>query len=73
MTSYYFLISEKLNWHGVPRFLLEDGYVNFYQGSYQVTLSADDNQAETVIALQELARLVAGRLSAPPLKKNEKH
>jgi hypothetical protein len=45
--------------------LLEDGYMNFYQGPYQVTLSWDDAEAETVSALLELAGRVASRLSAP--------
>jgi hypothetical protein len=45
--------------------LLEDSYINFYQGSYQVTLSGDDAEAETVSALLKLARMVAGRLLAP--------
>jgi hypothetical protein len=45
--------------------LLEDGFMNFYQGPYQVTLSWDDADAETVSAFLELARRVASRLSAP--------
>lgn len=45
--------------------LLEDGFMNFYQGPYQVTLSWDDDEAGTVSALLELARRVASRLSAP--------
>jgi hypothetical protein len=44
--------------------LLEDGFINFYQGPYQVTLSWDDTEAKTVNALLELARMVASRLSA---------
>jgi hypothetical protein len=45
--------------------LLEDGFMNFYQGPYQVTLSWDDSDAKTVSALLGLARLVATRLSVP--------
>ena len=46
--------------------LLEDYFMNFYQGPYQVTLSGDDAEAETVSVLLELAHMVAGRLLAPP-------
>ena len=44
---------------------LEDSFINFYQGSYQVTLSGDDVEAETISMLLKLAHMVAGRLLTP--------
>jgi hypothetical protein len=45
---------------------LEDSFINFYQGPYQVTLSGDDVEAETISMLLKLAHMVAGRLLTPP-------
>ena len=45
---------------------LEDYYLNFRKGPYQVTLSGYDTQKETQEGLLHLARLVAERISASP-------
>ena len=41
---------------------LEDYYLNFLKGAYQVTLSAYDTQKETLDLLLHVARLVAERM-----------
>jgi len=46
--------------------VLEDYYLNFLKGVYQVTLSGYDTQKETQEWLFQMARLVAERLSASP-------
>jgi hypothetical protein len=45
---------------------MEDHYLNFRKGSYQVTVSGYDTQEETVEGLLHIARLVAERISASP-------
>ena len=45
---------------------MEDYYLNFRKGTYQVTLSGYDTQRETLEWLLRMARLVAERISAPP-------
>ena len=45
---------------------LEDHYLNFRKGAYQVTLSGYDTQKETLEWLLRLARLVAERISDSP-------
>ena len=45
---------------------LEDYYLNFRNGVYQVTLSGYDTQRETLDWLLGLARLIAERISASP-------
>ncbi len=45
---------------------LEDYYLNFRKGVYQVTLSGYDTQRETLDSLLRIARLVAERISASP-------
>ena len=45
---------------------MEDYYLNFRKGAYQVTLSGYDPKKETLEWLLRLARLVAERISASP-------
>jgi hypothetical protein len=45
---------------------MEDYYLNFRKGAYQVTLSGYDTQRETLEWLLRMARLVAERISASP-------
>jgi Family of unknown function (DUF6599) len=45
---------------------MEDYYLNFRKGAYQVTLSGYDTQKETLEWLLHMARLVAERISASP-------
>jgi len=45
---------------------MEDYYLNFRKGVYQVTLSGYDTQRETLEWLLRMARLVAERMSASP-------
>jgi hypothetical protein len=45
---------------------MEDHYLNFRKGSYQVTVSGYDTQEETIEGLLRIARLVAERISATP-------
>lgn len=45
---------------------MEDHYLNFRKGSYQVTVSGYDTQEETVEGLLHIARLVAERISLTP-------
>jgi hypothetical protein len=45
---------------------MEDYYLNFRKGVYQVTLSGYDTQRETLEWLLRMARLVAERISASP-------
>ena len=45
---------------------MEDYYLNFRKGAYQVTLSGYDTQRETLEWLLRIARLVAERISASP-------
>ena len=45
---------------------MEDYYLNFRKGVYQVTLSGYDTQRETLDWLLRMARLVAERISASP-------
>ncbi len=45
---------------------MEDYYLNFRKGAYQVTLSGYDTQRETLEWLLRLARLVAERIGASP-------
>ncbi len=45
---------------------LEDYYLNFRKGVYQVTLSGYDTRRETLDWLLHVARLVAERISASP-------
>jgi hypothetical protein len=45
---------------------MEDYYLNFQKGAYQVTLSGYDTQRETLEWLLRMARLVAERISASP-------
>jgi len=44
--------------------MLEEYYVNFRQGSFQVTLSGDDSKEETVKMLLDLALMVAKRIQS---------
>jgi hypothetical protein len=44
---------------------LEDYYLNFRKGAYQVTLSGYDTQKETLEWLLQIGRLVAERISIP--------
>jgi hypothetical protein len=46
--------------------LLEGYYINFRKGRFQVTLSGDDSEEETVKALLNMARLVAESIQSPP-------
>jgi hypothetical protein len=46
---------------------LEDYYLNFLKGAYQVTLSAYDTQKETLDLLLHFARLVAERMGPSTL------
>jgi hypothetical protein len=45
---------------------MEDYYMNFRKGLYQVALSGYDNQKETLELLLHMARLVAERINASP-------
>jgi len=45
---------------------MEDYYLNFRKGVYQVTLSGYDTQRETLEWLLRMARLVAERINASP-------
>ena len=45
---------------------LEDYYLNFRKGPYQVTLSGYDTQQDTLEGILLVGRLVAGRLPASP-------
>ncbi len=45
---------------------MEDHYLNFRKGVYQVTLSGYDTQRETLDWILRLARLVAERIGASP-------
>ena len=45
---------------------MEDYYLNFRKGTYQVTLSGYDTQRETLEWLLRIARLVAERISTSP-------
>ncbi len=45
---------------------VEDHYLNFRKGAYQVTLSGYDTQRETLEWLLRIARLVAERISTSP-------
>ena len=45
---------------------MEDYYLNFRKGAYQVTLSGYDTQRETLEWLLRMARLVAERISTSP-------
>jgi hypothetical protein len=45
---------------------MEEYYLNFRKGVYQVTLSGYDNQRETLEWLLRMARLVAERISLSP-------
>jgi hypothetical protein len=45
---------------------MEDYYLNFRKGAYQVTLSGYDTQRETLEWLLRIARLVAERISTSP-------
>jgi hypothetical protein len=45
---------------------MEDYYLNFRKGAYQVTLSGYDTQRETLEWLLRIARLVAERIRTPP-------
>lgn len=45
---------------------LEDYYLNFRKGSYQVTVSGYDTQKDTLEWILRMARLVAERISASP-------
>jgi hypothetical protein len=45
---------------------MEDHYLNFRKGPYQVTVSGYDTKEETVEGLLHIARLVAERISATP-------
>jgi hypothetical protein len=45
---------------------MEDYYLNFRKGAYQVTLSGYDTRRETLEWLLRMARLVAERISASP-------
>jgi hypothetical protein len=42
--------------------VLEDYYLNFRKGSFQVTLSGYDSEVETVKMLLDLARTVANKI-----------
>ena len=44
--------------------LLEDYYINFRKGRFQVTLSGDDSEEKTVKALLDMARIVAENISS---------
>jgi hypothetical protein len=44
---------------------IEDYYLNFQKGAYQVTLSGYDTQKETLESLLHIGRLVAERISVP--------
>ena len=44
---------------------IEDYYLNFRKGAYQVTLSGYDTQKETLEWLLQIGRLVAERISIP--------
>jgi len=44
---------------------MEDYYLNFQKGSFQVTLSGYDTQKETLEWLLQIGRLVAERIRAP--------
>jgi len=43
--------------------ILEDYYLNFRKGRFQVTLSGYDSEEETVIMLLNIARMVAGKIT----------
>jgi hypothetical protein len=45
---------------------IEDHYLNFRKGSYQVTVSGYDTREETVEWILRIARLVAERISPSP-------
>jgi hypothetical protein len=45
---------------------MEDHYLNFRKGAYQVTLSGDDTQKATLEWILRMARLVAERIGASP-------
>ena len=45
---------------------MEDHYLNFRKGAYQVTLSGDDTQKATREWILRMARLVAERIGASP-------
>jgi len=45
---------------------MEDHYLNFRKGAYQVTVSGYDTQEETVEWILRIARLVAERISPSP-------
>jgi hypothetical protein len=47
---------------------MEDYYMNFRKGQYQVALSGYDTQKETLELLLRMARLVAERINASPLR-----
>ena len=46
--------------------LLEDYFLNFRKGHFQVTLSGYDSEEETVNMLLVMAHMVAGRINSPP-------
>ena len=46
--------------------LLEDYFINFRKGPFQVTLSGDDSETESVRVLLEMARKVAEKIQSPP-------
>ena len=46
--------------------MLEDYYVNFRQGRFQVTLSGDDSKEETVKTILDMALMVAKRIQSFP-------
>jgi hypothetical protein len=46
--------------------LLEGYYINFRKARFQVTLSGDDSEEETVKALLNMARLVAEKIQSSP-------
>ena len=45
---------------------LEDYYINYWTGPYQVTLAGSDSKPETVKQLERFARLIAAKLTAKP-------
>jgi len=46
--------------------MLEEYYVNFRQGRFQVTLSGDDSKEETVKMILDMALMVAKRIQSSP-------
>ena len=46
--------------------MLEEYYVNFRQGRFQVTLSGDDSEEETVKMILDMALMVSKRIQSLP-------